>query len=614
MNRKKILVLLFLFCMSGYAQVTFNPYTTRDEALIIATNILNKNGVVPSASYNIYPVPCGNHSALYEIVFESGQSVIVAGHKTGTPVLSIDYNTDGFSCIQHPEEYSNGYLCMLDNLYRNQVYSHGKNITDSLKNIWRQALSYPNVSSSNQSRLMIGPLLTTKWCQQSDSSCPFCNNDYNKYMPQNQDICSDTIHYHFPTGCSVTAIGQVMNYWKYPILRSNKLEQIDWCNMPERIMCGENATPAEKKEAVAHLMKMLGDELGVHYGGASRGSIKTVYEWLEGYRHAGDGGYGFLDPAVALPILQREFGYSLNARCICRWFENEWDQTIKDEITAGRPVIYWAFETDELASAHTFVCDGYDSNSDLFHFNWGHRKNTQGSWVSLSNIEEDSTTHWNFYQWAIVGFEPSSIEDFCDKTILLSSFYHEFYRNNEISQYPPYAITPGTMAHLYSADPRSPAVYRTIPTGATATYRAHEEVVLQDGFIVERGADFTAHIVPCPNCEESRNADITDEENGSLNETVVIQSRQESIPRETVSVRSEVYPNPTDGEVTVAVDGEVQSIVIYNTTGQPVGGWNIRAITPDHIDLGLSTLPDGHYLICVQTSSGIRTHRVAVAR
>ena len=161
------------------------------------------------------------------------------------------------------------------------------------------------------------------------------------------------------------------------------------------------------------------------------------------------------------------------------------------------------------------------------------------------------------------------------------------------------------MTKLISAGPSSPISWRTIPYGATATYQAHEEVLLQDGFTVEEGAEFTAQIVPCPNCE-NRGEGVVEEGPGDSNanpqgaDTEEVLNARPSFP---VSL-TDLYPNPTSGELTVTAEGEVQAIVIYNAMGQPVGGWNMLSMAGGRITLDVSPLPDGTYLLTVRTIDG----------
>ena len=75
-----------------------------------------------------------------------------------------------------------------------------------------------------------------------------------------------------------------------------------------------------------------------------------------------------------------------------------------------------------------------------------------------------------------------------------------------------------------------------------------------------------------------------------------------------------LYPNPTSGEVTVGVDGEVQAIIIYTPMGLPVGGWRLLSIGADRVTLDLSPLPAGTYILHIQTPMGVSTKRLVVAR
>lgn len=521
-----------------------------------------------------------NDVLLYEIATDKGLTVLLSGSKACQPILAV-HSSDGGLYLRKYNELPCGIRFFID-WYKAQVDScfHKRGVSLYHQNEWDSLI---NGQLPTTTRLGgVAPLLSSNWMQAGTNDTSIAGYNYS--------IAGNNQCDHCLAGCVAVAMGQVMYYWKYPVLVKSRETQFDWCNMTDNLYF-HSSTFIENRDAVSFLLSECGQSVNMDYGCSSSGAISND----------------------AVTALRDDFGYDIiiNYKLRALYSNRDWKTLIISDLNSGRPVIYGGYSNPLATSGHNFVCDGYNERGE-FHFNWGWASfyNDPSSFYTLNNLTPSSDHNYNFYQDAIFGIRPAEQQNWCNLTLYLDGFYGEHTSHG----HPLYSSTPQTMTRLYSASTSSPTSWRTIPTGATATYRAHEEVVLQDGFIVERGADFTAHIVPCPNCEESRNADIPDEENGTLNETVVIQSRQESIPRETVSIRSEVYPNPTDGEVTVAVDGEVQSIVIYNTTGQPVGGWNIRAITPDHIDLDLSTLPDGHYLICVQTSSGIRTHRVAVAR
>ena len=75
-----------------------------------------------------------------------------------------------------------------------------------------------------------------------------------------------------------------------------------------------------------------------------------------------------------------------------------------------------------------------------------------------------------------------------------------------------------------------------------------------------------------------------------------------------------LYPNPTDGQVTVATDGEAQDIIIYTTDGHPVGGWKLISLSDSHATLDVSNLPDGLYLLSIHTPQGVATKKLTVRK
>ena len=77
-----------------------------------------------------------------------------------------------------------------------------------------------------------------------------------------------------------------------------------------------------------------------------------------------------------------------------------------------------------------------------------------------------------------------------------------------------------------------------------------------------------------------------------------LKPRQRSRTPEPPQPQADLYPNPTSGEVTVSVEGEVQSVVILNMMGQPVGGWGLRAMEPGRVTIDVGPLPAGPFFRC----------------
>jgi hypothetical protein len=277
-------------------------------------------------------------------------------------------------------------------------------------------------------------------------------------------------------------------------------------------------------------------------------------------------------------------------------------QLLKNEIDNGRPVIY---RGDGIGS-HAFVCDGYDNNG-YFHFNWGWGgmlSDNYNGFFSINQITID-TLDFTHNQAAIFKIKPTTIQDYCDITLNLE----EFYAANipYLQFHSPMEITPQTMTTLISASVTTPLDWRTIPTGATATYQAHEEIVLRDGFTVESGAEFTAQIVPCPNCETRGDETVSEEDHTDTREVAGGNDGEEvrfDNPHPYAEPLTDLYPNPTSGELTMAVEGEVQAVAVYNALGQPVGGWKMLAMGDTRLTLDVSPLPSGTYILSVRTADG----------
>ena len=86
-------------------------------------------------------------------------------------------------------------------------------------------------------------------------------------------------------------------------------------------------------------------------------------------------------------------------------------ETAYAELAAGRPVIY---SGSKAASAHAFICDGYDGNG-MFHINWGWNGKSNGYFLlNVLNPEEQGTGSadgpygYIYTQAAIVDFQPNN--------------------------------------------------------------------------------------------------------------------------------------------------------------------------------------------------------------
>ena len=191
-------------------------------------------------------------------------------------------------------------------------------------------------------RPAITPMLTTLW---------------NQGSPYN-DACPLQGSARTYTGCTATALAQVMKYHEWPAEQTTAIPAYTtpsakiyvpelapttfrWSEMRDDYHYSDYAT------AVAELMRYCGQALysdyTAHSTSASMADIPQVLHTYFGY----DAGARHLYQA-AYPI-------------------SEWEALIYSELQAGRPVIHAG---TSLEAGHAFVCDGYDG-AGMFHFNWG---------------------------------------------------------------------------------------------------------------------------------------------------------------------------------------------------------------------------------------------------
>ncbi len=166
----------------------------------------------------------------------------------------------------------------------------------------------------------------------------------------------------YPAGCVATAMATVMKYHEWPDCGRgfNSYEwggqmlscdfantPFDWSNMLDYYSETTGYTETQA-DAVAQLLKACGISVDMYY--APDGSAATI-----------------MDAAIAL---NKYFKYDGSCQYLSSsdFSHDEWEDLIRTEIDAGRPVIYSGKSSS--GAGHAFVCDGYNSDG-LFHFNWG---------------------------------------------------------------------------------------------------------------------------------------------------------------------------------------------------------------------------------------------------
>jgi len=182
---------------------------------------------------------------------------------------------------------------------------------------------------------------------------------YNDLCPLRENNKGEMVH--AVTGCTATAMTQVMCYHQWPQqgtgqhTNQNDRTQVvdftqstyDWSLFKHQYQKTEKGAAAE---AVARLMYDAGCALDMNYG---------VY------------GSSSCSP-LAVHALTEHFGYnkSMTVECRVLYTTEAWNELLRNELDAQRPIVFSACSFS-YGDGHAFVIDGYDTNG-LYHVNWGY--------------------------------------------------------------------------------------------------------------------------------------------------------------------------------------------------------------------------------------------------
>lgn len=339
--RKNILLLtVLLVALQSAAQNVNNHPITIDEAQEIAVSFFDyvdgkKSSTVKRRSKGMADKPilaykAGTDQDVSFYVFNNAsEGFVLIGAKSDMPsILGFSY-TDTFDYEKAPDNF----------LWWMKQYE----MSGTMKK-----------ASTNTTKHSIAPLLTTKWGQ---------NEPFNNAIP------SLGANYRaFPTGCTATAMSQVMKYYNYPqngtgsnsysitYNGTNTLNfhadfantRYDWNNMLDDYSAGYNQSQAD---AVATIMYHAGVSENMKYSNMSSADSKKG--------------------AIALI---NNFNYDKGLTCGERKYftDDDWENIIYTELANGRPVLYSGTSVNgDESIGHEFICHGYNADYDLYAINWG---------------------------------------------------------------------------------------------------------------------------------------------------------------------------------------------------------------------------------------------------
>lgn len=568
-------------------------FVSETEAITVATKYMkfhfNERAYSDAYVNKVRQYERNEQILLYEVNYKNGNSVLISGVKNVMPILGYNISSEGTSFLDVDDEiglfyFIDKYATSIENIINRQ--------NDTINEQWNIILNDSISFYHQNNRSQYGPLLTSKWGQ-SYANIGYDLHAYNYYVTETNNSCYND---YCPAGCVAVAMGQIMNYWKYPVHIPYKTEQFDWCNMPDELNTYSDNYEQERN-AVARLLKDCGEY------------SNTNYCFLDSCQ-------SFAWPKNAKDAFVNKFGYN-DADLVRRYLNlSEWDDMIKSEIMMGRPVFYAAFDENVLNGAHAFVCDGYDDNTDMYHFNWGWNSNNPNLWITIDDIDS-GTYHWNILERAIIDLYPDTNQDYCDFSLDLSRHYDKFYNEYNLHYLRPYNNVPQTATILRSVPDSSsyPDSWRTIPAGATSEYVAHEEIILQDGFVAEEYSSFYAHIEPCYSCDDTRTMESY-ESRTNINDYVAEKNEftrknkvEDSYENTYIEKEEEklslinIYPNPAKDVINISFSNKEENIRQFQIAST-MGTIMLNIANPTKYEIDINNIPSGLYIVKIITNKG----------
>lgn len=548
-----LLVLSLMLGMSCFAQ----QQVTREEAVNVAVSVMKCNRTEISSHLidTIYTYRENNHTLLFEVHFNTGESVLLSGSKACTPVLGLITNEFGVSTngiLNQYDQIPEGLSELIDSYIEQIRYSFDNNLKPYYYDEWRCLQSYSE--QMNRSINEVTPLLSTRWGE-TISNDNIDSHAYNYYITiGNNSVCPSS--YYCPVGHPAVAMGQILNYWNYPVEVPGYCYEFDWNNMPDELNTSSNDYFVERN-AVAQLLKDLGESLQIAYcylGECnSSATINDVWATFKKF------GY----PEVLIEYME--------------YHPDDWNEILQNELDNNRPVFYAASNNDR---GKAFVCHGYRSmlwgSIIQYYISWGKNGDCDG-WYNINNLNPSfSSSSYSFNHVAIINIEPNkncwdNIKFRCN--VLLNY--------NEIVDYHSHGIILNDN-HQFK-----------IGYGAKAIMEA-KTIVLSNGFHAHPGSYCRATVNPCiPLTSEV-------EERYNNGNAVVDYSFDDTMKTPANTNHIVIYPNPTADKLNVRIDS-VDERIVQLAVIDLFGNMELLKDGPNCDDIDVSSLPSGIHVLKVNT-------------
>lgn len=553
----KYVVYTILFAL--LAVQVFSQEVDEKTASVVAERFFLKNYGTKASVENVLVKQYKGHESLFYCNMDKGGWVAVPANRNLNPVVahSDEGHIDLYDGPDAFWDWMEQYEFVVDMAMQEKWHKEDRHkkwdelLVDDFDEL-NVLKSYVNHSE----------LLSSRWGQSIPNSGETSILGYNSWMPTN----SSCINGKCPAGCVAVAIGQIMNYWGYS---TGDYSDFNWWTMPDSLDYSNSTNYDEEQASVSYLLKRIGDRTSMTYCGNNECSSDT-------------------DTQEYAPYALENFGYKddMDYKRKALHTYNQWVNILKTEILAERPVLY------RYIGRHSFVCDGYDSSNDNFHFNFGWN-GSHNYWIDFEDIYDIPNcnlcqNYTSLIKHAcIVNIRPnvSSAISLTNKTIFTPS--SATWPTNTTYQAKSYISAAGNSTTV------------TIMDNASCRFVAGDSIILKPGFHAQPGSSLFCKIFRKPTLKEGY---LT-----TTDDLPVITYSDEALDEKSNNNRIfEIYPNPAKNEITISFknleEKELNLIQIYNSIGLPM--FEQKTINSTII-VDVSTFPVGPYVIKVKNNSKI---------
>lgn len=397
-----VLLWLSVLCLQ---MLCAQQFVSENEARTVAVNFMaQRYGTIQYAQDKILKINTlekNGYVLMYEVFFQNNNSVLLSGVKSCKAILGFRFQTGGVSVLNAEGENADVGLQDFVERYQSQIlYAIGEaENKDAISSEWKQLSDTAHLNRNlNVDGGVFGPMLSSAWGQ--TRAFPKVCDGYNYYVTETTDKCRCASVNKCPTGCVATAMGQIIRYWQYPAKSTVTGENYQWNYMTDTLIAA-SASYEQERKAIARLLRDCGEAADMHYCYASKMYGCQSFTW----------------PVKARDALVEHFNYSDKAHRELRssYSTKTWKTMLIDDIRCGCPVLYASASLavgDYAECGHAYVCDGYDVNADMFHFNWGYDGEGNG-WYTIDDLImslSKSKYNWNHFERAVFNIYPADYE------------------------------------------------------------------------------------------------------------------------------------------------------------------------------------------------------------